>query len=285
MPMVSLNNPLALHTWTLDTTELSEVLRVAHETGYEGIELRPQDFDRLADVGVGNSEVIRLIRESGLAVSTVATLRGWMWAEGEQLTKLLDRFRWACATAKELGTDMIISPVDPTTGDVAQAIARTREVSEIAASMGVKLALQMNSWAQQLNRLDLVTEIINGADHPALGYLLDTYHLERTGAGGRGFAHLPAEKIFHIQVSDVPPGPRRPGVPLDRLPPGDGIARLDLVMETLAEKNYRGWIVYEAPNPALWAREPAEVAREGLERLRRLMQGLPALPPAAAAAD
>ena len=44
--MVSLDNPLALHTWTLDTTPLAEVLRIARSTGWDAVELRRIDFER-----------------------------------------------------------------------------------------------------------------------------------------------------------------------------------------------------------------------------------------------
>ena len=39
-------NPLALHTWTLDSTPLPEALAVAKRTGWEAVELRRIDFLR-----------------------------------------------------------------------------------------------------------------------------------------------------------------------------------------------------------------------------------------------
>ena len=40
----------------------------------------------------------------------------------------------------------------------------------------------------------------------------------------------------------------------------------------LAEKNYTGYMSYEAPNPELWARSPYEVALEGVTLTRTLLQ-------------
>jgi len=37
---------LALHTWTLDTTPLTDVLRLARRVGWDGVELRRIDFTR-----------------------------------------------------------------------------------------------------------------------------------------------------------------------------------------------------------------------------------------------
>ena len=41
--------------------------------------------------------------------------------------------------------------------------------------------------------------------------------------------------------------------------------------QLLAEKGYLGALSYEAPNPAAWARDPTEVAREALAATRALL--------------
>ena len=46
-----LGERLALHTWTLDTTPLPEVLRAARAAGWPALELRRIDFARAADAG------------------------------------------------------------------------------------------------------------------------------------------------------------------------------------------------------------------------------------------
>ena len=83
---------------------------------------------------------------------------------------------------------------------------------------------------------------------------------------------MPPEQIFTFQYSDVPAGPqsseRRP---TDRLPPGKGTVRWREVFQLLAEKGYAGYLSYEAPNPAQWARPPQDVAREALDATRALL--------------
>jgi 2-keto-myo-inositol isomerase len=44
------------------------------------------------------------------------------------------------------------------------------------------------------------------------------------------------------------------------------------VLGLLAEKNYTGYLSYEAPNPEQWARSPYEVASEGVELTRKLLR-------------
>ena len=43
------------------------------------------------------------------------------------------------------------------------------------------------------------------------------------------------------------------------------------VFQLLREKNYQGYLSYEAPNPEYWSRPPEEVAREAVEATRELL--------------
>ena len=46
------------------------------------------------------------------------------------------------------------------------------------------------------------------------------------------------------------------------------------VLSLLREKNYAGYISYEAPNPAHWSRPAREVAREGADATRAVLAAI-----------
>ena len=138
---------------------------------------------------------------------------------------------------------------------------------------GLSLAIEFNSQHDVINSIAALREIIDGAARKNVGMLLDAYHLERSGAGGRGFADVDPADIAAFQYSDAPPAPVSAGVrrPTDRLPPGQGIVRWLEVLRLLNEKRYTGHLSYEAPNPAQWERSPFDVAREGAAATRALI--------------
>lgn len=260
---------LALHTWTLDTTPLAEILKLAPRTGWDAIELRRIDFDRAKDAGQTPEQLIDSVRASGLPVACVGAKFGWMFGDGPEKAALVGIMRDACRWAKALGCPMVMSPVDFTTGDLDRAAASTREMGDIAREQGVRLALEHQSQAPQLNRLEIVREIIATAGHPNVGLLADTYHIQRTG-DVKAFEALPAEEIFYVQYSDVP-ADARPGYALDRLPPGKGVAPFREIFAILKSKGYAGYASYEAPNEPAWKRDPEEVAREAAAATRALL--------------
>ena len=258
---------LALHTWTLDTTALSDVLRIARETGWNAIELRRIDFARAAAAGRPAEAVLDEVKAGGLPVACVGAEFGWMSADGAERRRLLDVFTESCRWARALGCATVMSPVDKGVGDPDRAVASVREVGEIAVRHGVRLALEFNALCEYWNTLPRVREIVRRASHPGCGLLLDTYHLGKSGAAPEALDDLDPAEIAYVQYSDVPRQPE-PGANTDRLPPGQGTVPFRAIFGRIAKKGYAGFMSYEAPNPAAWKRDPIAVAREALEATR-----------------
>jgi 2-keto-myo-inositol isomerase len=270
--MTSTRFPLALHTWTLDTTPVEGALAAARAGGFDAVELRRTDFDRCFERGLSNDAVLDLIRAAGLPVSTLGVEYGWLFARGEESRRLYAVFRESCANAVALGCPMMMSAPGQVAGPLSEAIDNLRIASDIIGEHGLRLAIEFNSQHDVINHVDVLHELIDTADRANCGFLLDAYHLHRSGSPGRGFTDVPGEKIFAFQYSDVAVTPvtgvRRP---TDRLAPGQGMVEWTAVFQLLAEKGYAGHLSYEAPNPALWERPPEEVAREGVAATRRLL--------------
>lgn len=271
-PSPPLRDRLALHHWTLDTTQLADFLRIARDTEWNAVELRRSSFTKCFDAGMTNEQVVDLIRSSGVKVATIGTEYGLFFAKGDEQKRLLDVLDQTCANAVALGCDLVMCAEGSAGGTVRDAAANLRRAAEICAAHKVRFAFEFSAAATVVKSLGVAREVLALADHPNCGLLLDAYHLERTGCGGRGFEDVPARDIFAFQYSDVPPTPllemRRPA---DRLPPGKGVVRWPEVFQLLIEKGYTGYISYEAPNPAHWSRPPEEVAREGATATRALL--------------
>ena len=270
--MSKLSNRLALHTWSLDTTPLAEALCAARDGGWNAVELRRVDFTRFFKAGKTNEQVIALVRESGMKVAVLGTEAGLLFAKDDESRRLFGVLDESCRSAKALGCDLIMLAPGQNTGTIKEAAAGFRNAGDVCQAHGVRIALEFNATHDVINGLEATREIIALAGHPSCGLLLDAYHLERCGSGGRGFEDVSREEIFTFQYSDVPPGPPPAAKPpTDRLIPGHGRVRWNEVFGLLVEKGYDGYLSYEAPNPALWARPPLEVAREAAAATRRLL--------------
>jgi len=249
------------------------VLRIARNTGYNAVELRHVDFMRCLEAGMSNDEVLDMIRASGLVVSCVGLETGMLFAQGAEAKRLFDSMDAMCARAAALDCEvMMVAPGSNPATNVKDAARNFATGCEIAQKRGLLCALEFGSRHPVVNRLAVAREIVALANQPNGGLLIDTYHAQCVGDGGRAFEDVPAKDIIAFQFSDVPPGPLATGPALDRLPPGKGVVRWREVLQLLMEKGYERYINYEAPNPALWERPAADVAREGVEQIRALIK-------------
>lgn len=261
---------LALHTWSLDTTPLPDALAAAGSAGWDGVELRRLDYTRAAEAGRDAAWVAETVRASGLTVACVGVEFGWMWADGAERARLLTVFDEQCARAAALGCDTVMSPVDKSRGDAGRAAVSVREVGDLAARHGVRLAIEFNSQAEQLHTLEPLREILAKAGHPRCGLLLDTYHIGRSGVTLQALEDVRPAEVVYVQYSDVP-RTTTPGQVLDRLPPGRGVVPFKEVFALVAAKGYGGFLSYEAPNTEAWARPAIDVAREALAATRAVL--------------
>jgi sugar phosphate isomerase/epimerase len=259
---------IALHTWTLDTTDLADALAAARDAGYDAVELRRIDFKRAFERGLSNAQVLDLVRASRMRPSAVGVEYGWIFAQGAERERLFDVFRETCENAVALNCPLLMSALGPGDGTIETAAANVRAAGAIAQEFGLRLALEYQFQHPIVSRLEILRDIVARAGQPNVGLLLDAYHLQRGGYPGGAFADVPASEIFYFQYSDVPDAPPNGTPPTDRLPPGRGIVRWTEVFRLLAEKNYAGYLSYEGPNAAQWTRPPLQVATEALDATR-----------------
>ena len=264
---------LALHTWTLDTTPLDAALDAAREGGFDAVELRRTDFKRCYEKGLSNDAVLDVVRAARIPVCTLGCEYGWLFATGDESTRLFDDLEVTCDNAVALDCPLIMCAPGQNVGPKSTAIENLKRGADICSKRGLRLAIEFNSQHTVLNSIAALREILDGAGRKNAGMLLDAYHMERSGAGGRGFEGVAPTEIAAFQYSDAPAAPVAAGVkrPTDRLPPGQGVVRWLEVFALLKEKGFDGHLSYEAPNPAQWERPPLQVCREAVTATRALI--------------
>ena len=70
--------------------------------------------------------------------------------------------------------------------------------------------------------------------------------------------------VFHM--NDYPANPPRQAInDGDRVYPGDGVAPLADILQTLREIGFDGYLSIELFNPTYWQQDPLDVARQALD--------------------
>ena len=195
------------------------------------------------------------------------------FATGDESKRLFQVFRESCENAVALGCDTLMSAPGQVNGPIKDAIKYLKDAGDIAAEYKLKLAIEFNSQHDVLNSLRRSHRADRGRRQTELR-LSDrrlSLHAQRRRRSRLRERARRQDLLLSVQRSVTEPvtGVRRP---TDRLPPGKGVVKWREMLGLLAEKDYTGYLSYEAPNPEQWARSPYDVAREGVELTRKLLR-------------
>lgn len=146
-------------------------------------------------------------------------------------------------------------------GGRERLVAVLRAAATSAAECGIRLALEpLNRYESDIvNNTDEALEFIREVGHPALGLVLDTYHVnieERTWTGPFRRA-MDAGSLWHVHLGDN-----------NRLPPGQGLIDFPAIVATLRDTGYAGFLSAELlalPDPDTAARQTATFMRAIME--------------------
>lgn len=261
----------SLNSSTIKPTPILEKIRVAAEAGFEAIELWHDDIDRHLSGGGTLSEIRRALDDTGLTVPTTVMLKGWCEPDGPEYRSGIEECKRRMDQTAVVGAPHAVAgpPHGPVDFDLAGQ--RYGELLDLGIQMGVRPAMEYLGIAQEVNSIGAALTIMEKSGHPDATIVLDPFHDFRGGAGCEDIAKLTASQIAVCHFDDAPadPPPNEQRDP-DRVMPGEGIIDLNRFCELLREVDYSGWISLELFREDLWQRDPLEVARIGLEKMRAI---------------
>lgn len=179
------------------------------------------------------------------------------------------------AAGAELGARHIIAaPYDP---DLVRLAERLGALADLAGRYGLSVLLEFFPWTA-VPDLGTAARVVDGADRPNAGLLVDTLHFARSGSRLEQLDRIPAARMPFVHVCDAEAGRSFTTAQLlhtaraERLPPGEG----DLDIRGILGRLPPGIpIGLEVPMERLTReRGPEEVARRVREAAGRALAGI-----------
>src|SRR5215213_963322 len=274
---------------------LAEKLEAVAAAGFKAVEIFEND---LLSFNGTPDDVRRMIADLGLTAAVFQPFRDFEGMPEPQRTKVFSRAERKFDVMQELGCDflMVCSNVSPDSlGGIDRAAADLHELGERAARRGMRVAFEALAWGRHINDYRDAWEAVRRADHPAVGFVLDSFHILARGTDLRAIRSIPKDRIFLVQMADAP------RLEMDYLSwsrhyrcfPGQGELAVDAFMDALQATGYDSLISLEIFNDRFRAGSARSVAVDGqrsllfmLDRLQKqtgiAVSGLPGLPSRAA---
>jgi 2-keto-myo-inositol isomerase len=217
----------------------------------------------------------RLLADLGLRAVSSSNQIG-LAEPSEQRAQSLEQLKWKVELAQAIGADRLVAPSAGagtyTEDDYKRAADNLREAGEIAKPFGVAIMLEFARTSRFAACLPTALKVVRDTNHSHVRVMMDTYHLW----GGIGKLEdlelLRDGELHHLHFEDIPADPPREilGQP-NRQFPGEGIAPLRRIVETLKRKKYSGPASLEMFNPAIQAMDPYQVAMKARATIEPLI--------------
>jgi 4-hydroxyphenylpyruvate dioxygenase len=217
----------------------------------------------------------KLLRDRGMTLAAASYQGGLLLSQGEQRKAHFDHFRRRLDLCQQLGIPTLLvaadfaERVDETA--LERAVVSLKQAAQWAAAFDVRLALEFHGHAPFCASLDTALALIQQCGEPNVGVNLDVFHYYTGPSKFEDYDLLTPHNLAHVQLCDVAGVPRELATDGDRVLPGDGDFRLEMIVGRLREIGYDGWVSLEVLNPTLWQANPVQVAEIGITALRRVL--------------
>jgi len=270
---------------------LDEKLDAIALADFKNVEIFENDLLSFAGT---NIDARNMCADLGLDIITFQPFRDFEGLPEPQRARAFARAERKFDLMGELGCDLLLvcSNVSPAAlGGIDRAAADLHELGERAAKRGLRVAYEALAWGRHVNDYRDSWEIVRRANHPAIGLVLDTFHIFARNTDLNAIGSIPRDRVFLVQVADAPK------LDMDVLQwsrhfrnmPGQGDLPLIDFMAALQATGYDGLVSLEIFNDQFRAGSARAVAVDGhrsliylLDQLRGktgvLSPGSPALP-------
>ncbi len=263
---------LCLNTSTIKPQPLMEKIRLSAEAGFAGVELWINDIYQYVGQGGEVSDVEKALADHGLIVPCAIATRQWAEASELEYPLMLEEAKRRMELAARIRSPYLVATPSRDPCDIAQISRRYRDLLEIGRQVGVKPTFEYISFFRSVNKLSQAWHVVQEAESDDATLILDAFHNWNSGSTLDDLRAIPVDKISHYHIDDAHPDkPALTQTDPDRVMLGEGQIDLAAEVAVLKEKGYEGTVSLELFNHDLWRRDPVDVLKVGVERMRELL--------------
>ena len=266
----------SLNTSTISGQKLGveKYIDIAARAGYDCMELWLPDLKVYLDNGGSLPALKKLLDDSKIPVVNAIGFAPWMTDDEEKRKAGLKQMREEMEIMAALGCPRIAAPSAGIGPDVQLDMFSVGEKFATLIDLGKETGVtpQLEFWgASRFFHIGQALMASAVANKAGARILADVYHLFRGNSGFDSLKMIDGSMIEVFHMNDYPGSiPREQQADKDRIYPGDGVAPLKQILTDL--KNMKGpkILSLELFNREYWAQDPLQVAKTGLEKMKKV---------------
>ena len=255
---------------------LPQKIELVAAVGYDAVELWVSEINDYLHAGGTLTALRQMVKQNSLQVINLIAFPEWGSPDPDTRQAALQETVAIFETAQTLGCPYVAAPPAGLTArsdiPLRDLADRYQALIDATAHLLVTPLLEFWGHSRTLGSLRDALEIMRLLDNPETLLLADVFHMAKTPGSTELLATLDAKRLGLFHLNDYPlVDDIRKLSDAERIYPGDGVAPLPQIIDTLRGNGYTGMYSLELFNEGYEAMGAEHVARTGLARMRALL--------------
>ena len=254
-------------------------LEVVSKAGFRAAEIWMDSLQTFVNDGGTLKDAKKRLDDLGIRVENTIGFAPWIIEDEAKRNAGLEQMKREMDMLAQIGCKRTAAPPVGATNnaglDLKLAAERYRKILELGDKTGVIPQLEMWGHSKNLSRISDVMYVALESGNPSAKVLLDVFHIYK---GGSSLDTLPlinpaAVEILHM--NDYPANllPTT-STDADRIYPGDGVAPIKRILQTLGKREKPLVLSVEVFNKNYYAQDALVVAKTALAKLKAVTVGV-----------
>ncbi|MEJ6120480.1 sugar phosphate isomerase/epimerase [Vibrio sp. 2-Bac 85] len=272
----------ALHGMCSLHNNIVSDIRLAKETGYQGLEIHTEKLWRYINSGLSSADLKAKLDNAGILPSAIDIIGSVEVADKATQQSVFKQVETLCQFASEIGAPTIqVNSFEGLNGlSVEDNIKITAQniahIADIGKEHNIRFQFEGAAWTP-IAKLDDYHRLHDAVGRDNFGFVLDTWHLwSCRGATLEQVAKVDKELIYNIHISDgLRPAENQPWVDEKELRGcliGEGEIPLQEWIDAIQSTGYDGFYSGEFLNDQLWEGDHYETAEKMLSGMKKLVK-------------
>jgi sugar phosphate isomerase/epimerase len=181
---------------------LRERIEAASAAGFRGFGLLSDDLPD-AERTYGFPSLRSMLADNGIVDLELESIPNW-WTDGPLRARSDEVRHLLLRAAEALGARQIkLNPDgDDRPWQFDRWVEKFAELAAQAADSGARLGIEFFPWSNVKTVHDAL-RLVEAAEHPAGGVVIDVWHTERAGTPATDLAEVPLERIVGVELNDA----------------------------------------------------------------------------------
>ncbi|WP_392339631.1 sugar phosphate isomerase/epimerase family protein [Moritella marina] len=273
----------ALHGMCSLHNNIVSDIRLAKETGYQGLEIHTDKLWRYINAGFTSQDFKSRLEHANITPTAIDIIGSVEASEKATQQRVFQEVETLCLFAKEIGTQTIqLNAFEALNGlsvedNISITAKNIKHIADIGKDHGIRFQYEGAAWTP-IAKLSDYYRLHDAVGRDNFGFVLDTWHFWASrGASPEDITRIDNNLIYNVHLSDGKrPDKGQPWVDEKQLRGyllGEGDIPLQEWVDAIKSTGYDGFYSGEFLNDQLWEADHYETAESMLKGMKALVGG------------